>query len=274
VTGWAALHWFGVRWTDGLAADGSALPVPVLVPNHRLRERPDILISAEKFGPGTIRMIDDLPVTSPMRSVCFEARHAPSLLAAVRWLDITLASDLVSIAELSAYLPLLTAWTGVPQLREALDLADENVWSPMETEMRLLWTVTLGASRVVSNHPLFDLEGRFVGTPDLLDVDLGLIGEYDGALHLAGHQRAKDLRREGDLRRLGLEYVTMTVADRRDPQDFLQRTVDARRRARRLSGPRLWTIEPPPWWTPTTTVAARRALTAEQRARFLIRRAG
>jgi len=39
-------------------------------------------------------------------------------------------------------------------------------------------------------------------------------------LHLAGKQRAKDIRREGDLRAVGLEYVTMVSADLRDQSGF------------------------------------------------------
>ncbi|WGL53030.1 hypothetical protein P5P86_04205 [Nocardioides sp. BP30] len=268
VTGWAALHWLGAPWTEGVAADGSRHRVPILVPNHRTRSRPEVLITAERFRPGWIAEVDGLAITDALASVCFEARHAESLERAVRWLDIALSADLVSPETLAAYVPLLTAWTGVPQLREALALACENSWSPMETEMRLVWTLRLQRTAVVANHPVF-VDGRFVGTPDLLDVEAGVVGEYDGALHLEGHQRAKDIRREGVFRRIGLEYVTMTSADRHDPSEFVLRTWDAIRRASRRPGPRRWTIEPPPGWVDTTTVAARLALSTEQRARLL-----
>jgi hypothetical protein len=272
ITGWAALAWLRTRWADGTGADGRDLPVPILVPNHRTRDRPGVLISAEKIRPGEIRAVDGLPITSPLRSVCFEARHARSLTDAVRWLDIALAADHVSPQELAAYQKTLTAWTGVPRLREAIALADENSWSPMETEMRLQWVLGLGITTAVTNRPVFDASGSFVGTPDLIDLEAGVAGEYDGSLHLPGVQRAKDIRREGLFRRVGLEYVTMTAADRRDPADFLQRTLDAQARARHLT--RRWTVDPPAWWVPTTTVAARRALTTAQRERYVRRQAG
>ncbi|WP_017933032.1 hypothetical protein [Nocardioides sp. Iso805N] len=268
LTGWAALHWLGAPWTEGTAGDGSRLPVPILVPNHRTRSRPGVLITAERFRPGWIHDVDGLPITAALASVCFEARHAPSLEQAVRWLDIALAADLVSLETLAAYAPLLTAWTGVQQLRDAMALACENSWSPMETEMRLLWVLRLQRHSVVANHPVF-VDGRFIGTPDLLDVEAGVVGEYDGALHLEGQRRAMDIRREGIFRRVGLEYVMMTSADRRDPSDFLLRARDAIARAARQPGPRRWTIDPPPRWIATTTVAARLALSAEQRARLL-----
>lgn len=274
ITGWAALDWLGARWRGTQPGDGLDRQIPLLARNHRLSDRPGCFVTAESFRPREIYEVDGLSVTSPFRSACFEARYASDLVEAVRWLDLAASSDLASLDELATYSRTLGTWTGVPQLREALRLANENVWSPAETAMRLLWVTELGWTQVVANQPVFDLDGRFVATPDLLDPTSGVAGEYDGSLHLEGRQRAKDIRREGDLRRLGLEYVTMTAADLRDSSQFLQRSIDARQRAARSSGsPRRWTIEPPSWWTPTTTVAQRRALSAEQRRRFL-RRAG
>lgn len=272
ITGWAALDWMGARWRGGQVVDLTA-PVPILARNHRVKGRPGCYVSAEFFVPREVRQVDGLPVTSPCRSACFEARHAETLTDAVRWLDLVASADLASLDELAAYTMRLGPWTGMPQLREALALADENVWSPMETHMRIVWVTFLGLTDVVCNHPVFDLQGHFIGTPDLLDPASEVAAEYDGALHLDGRQRSKDIRREGDLRRCGLEYVTMTAADLPDPGAFIQRTVDAQRRAAHRPGPRQWTIDPPAWWTPTTTVAERRALTAAQRQRFL-RRAG
>lgn len=258
---------------DGLAG-GRELPVPLLVPNHRIRTQPGFTISAERMTPDDRFVADGLPVTSAVRALAFEMRYADSLVEAVKLMDLAAAADLVSREEARRYTEeYLSGWTGVDRCRQAVALADENCWSRMETEMRLHWLM-LGIRRILCNHPVFDLNGRHIGTPDLLDPEAGLLGEYDGAVHLEGKQRAKDLRREGAFRRVGLECVTMMAGDRRDPADFLQRTLDARRRGLAAAGePRRWTVEPPAWWTPTVTVAQRRALTAEQRARFLRRRA-
>ena len=180
-----------------------------------------------------------------------------------------LQTDRVSIAELAGHAVTLNGWYGVGQLREAIGLADENSWSPMEPEMRLHWQLDLGLAHPLCNHPVFDLAGNHIGTPDLLDVEAGVVGEYDGGLHLAGERRASDIQRESLFRRAGLEYVTMTSFDRRDPSQFLRRTREAQGRARRSRAERGWTVDPPPWWTPTVTVEQRRTLTADQRARFL-----
>ncbi|HVX55110.1 hypothetical protein [Nocardioides sp.] len=267
ITGWAALRWSGVGWYDD-----ATRPIPVVVPDHCLAPRAGLLISEEQLAPKDLTVVEELPCTTLPRAVCFEMRFAPDLRSAVRHLDLAAAADLVSIEEAWAYaMPYLCGWTGIDQCRRAIQLADENVWSPMETEMRLLWLIDLGMTRVRCNQPVFDLDGNFVGTPDLIDLEGGIAGEYDGALHLLRRRRDRDIAREAAFRRIGLEYVTMTAADRPDPTAFLQRTLDARQRARR--NPRRWTAEPPAWWVPTMTVAQRRALTEEQRRRWLPGRA-
>jgi len=273
VTGWAGLRWLGLRELDGTRG-GARLPVPLLVPNHRIRPQPGFTVSAERMTRADRDVVDGLPVTSAVRSLCFELRYAAGLVAAVTLMDLAAGADLVSRQEAWDYTAeFLGTWTGVEQCRQAIALADENSWSRMETEMRLLWG-EIGIRRILCNHPVFDLDGRHVGTPDLFDAEAGLVGEYDSELHLEGRRRAQDLRREGAFRRLGLEYVTMVTRDRDDPSDFLRRTLDARYRGLAAAHlPRRWTVVPPAWWTPTVTVTQRRALTDVQRSRFLRRRA-
>ncbi|MER7559928.1 hypothetical protein ABTZ46_23505 [Nocardioides sp. NPDC126508] len=274
ITGWAALAWQRVRWVDGCDTDGSELPVTILTPGSQARAQAGIEVSKERLLPRTRQILDGVMLTDPHRSTAFEVRRAATPLSAVRWLDLVAASDLISLTEMAAYAETLSGWTGIDHLRWAIALADENVWSPPETDLRLTFRVRMGIAGVVSNRPVFDLDGRHIGTPDILDLERGVVAEYDGALHLAGKQRAKDLRREGAFRRVGLEYVTMVAADRRDPTDFIRRAREARARARRTPvADREWTIDPPGWWTPTHTVELRRALTDGQRGRYLRPRA-
>ncbi|MEX0426774.1 hypothetical protein AB3X52_04005 [Nocardioides sp. DS6] len=273
VTGWAAFAWKGARWFDGFDPRGEPRPVPLAVLNHQVRTRPGLLICAERLRPDELYLHDGLRVTDPTRSVAFEMRYAADVRAAAACLDMAAYSDLVSIAGVARLAERLNGWTGIGQLRTAVGLADENSWSPAESDMRMTLRLDLGLTGLLCNHPVFDLDGRHLGTPDVIDPEAGVAWEYDGPLHLEGRQRAKDLRREAVFRRVGLEYVTMVGADRVDPGAFLQRSVDARRRAQRLPGPRQWTVEPPSWWTPTTTVAQRLALTDAQRQRFLRNRA-
>ena len=274
VTGWAALHWAGAGYFDGAGPGGQIRDVPLAVSNHDVRSQPGIRVTNERIGPRHLTTLDGLPITRHARSVGFEMRYARSFVEAVKVLDMAAAADLVSVREMWAYATAeLSGWTGVDQVRKAVGWADENSWSPMETEMRLVWMSQLRL-RPLCNHPVFDRDGRLVATPDLLDVEAGLFGEYDGDVHLDRRERSYDIRREAALRDLGLEGVTMIATDRRNIGAYLQRVREARSRARFLPpSERAWTVEPPAWWTPTVTVAQRRALDGWQRARYLRRSA-
>lgn len=267
VTGWAALHWLGGAWFEGTTTSGELRAVPLVAQRHLIAQD-GYSVSQEFLGPWEVMVVDGLPVTPPLRSVVFEMRYAAWLGAAVEALDMACYSDLVSLDEVAAYLAELGAVTGIPQARDALAEGDENSWSPREVMMRRVW-IQSGLSRPLCNTPVFTLDGRHVGTPDLFDPSSGLAGDYDGALHLAGDQRARDVRREGDFRGVGLEYVTMVAADARNSAHFTGRLLNAHARAVASTAPRRWSIEPPYWWTPTVTVEQRRNLDEWQRDRWL-----
>lgn len=276
VTGWAALRWMGVRWFDGVGPDGAPMPVSLVTAGDDIRPQAGIHVSAERLDPSELVVVDGVRVTIAFRSVCFEMRYAASVRAAVVWADMAMDADLVSRRELEDFVAAQSGWTGVPQCREALPLTNENSWSPRETShLRLLWVLDAGLPPPLCNVPIFDLSGRHIATPDILDEEAGVGGEYDGSLHLHGAQRARDVRREEALRSVGLEYFTVLAADARDREGVVRRMLATRARARfEAPSARLWTTAQPPWWIPTETVEQRRALTADQRERFLRRRAG
>jgi hypothetical protein len=271
VTGWAALHWLSCHWFDGLERDGATpRKVCLATGDIHVREQSGVAICEEKLDPRDLVVVDGLRITTALRSVLFEMRYAPTERLAVVALDMAMFSDAVSTAEVAVYAAAHTSWTGIPQARDAIPHSDENAWSPQEVLMRLTWTFDAGRPRPMCNVPIFDRAGRHLGTPDLLDPEAGIVGEYDGALHLLGHQRARDVRREHAFRSAGLEYVTMLAADNAEPSDFVRRVRGAYDRAKyEPESRREWTIVPPPWWIPTSTVADRRALDALQRERLL-----
>jgi hypothetical protein len=276
ITGWAALRWAGGRWFDGLAAGGRVVrPVVLATGGLNVRHQPGLRVCKEKLDPRDLTAIDDLRITTHVRSVCFEMRYAASVRDAVRVFDMAAFSDLVSLEEMSAYALAHAAWTGIPQCREALTLGEENSWSPAEVSMRIVWRVDAGLPRPLCNVPLFTLDGRHIGTPDLFDPVAGVVGEYDGSLHLEGPQRARDVRRAEAFRRVGLEYFTVLAPDLADRTLVVERMQSTRDRALWLpEGQRAWTLVSPPWWTPTLTVAQRRGLRGEQRRRLLRHRTG
>jgi hypothetical protein len=271
VTGWAGLRWMGGVWFDGRSEGGRRLrPVDLATADSSIRSTAEVTVSEERLNPTQLTAYAGLVVTTPARSLFFEMRHARGPLAAVVAADMAAYSDLVSGAEAREIASANPGWDGIGQMRDAVDAMDENAWSPAEVVMRTVWCGLAGLPRPLCNHPVFDLDGRHVGTPDLLDPVAGLVGEYDSALHLEGAQRARDVRREGLFRAMGLEYVTMLSADLARPEGFVTRLLQAHARAARMPvADRAWTIELPPWWVPTFTVEQRRALDDRQRARLL-----
>jgi hypothetical protein len=268
VTGWAALDWLGARWFDGTSNGVEPRDVPLVARRHLLTQ-PGFSVSQEFLDPEEIEVVDGLPITRAVRSVVFEMRRAANLGDAVVALDMACYSDLVSIAEVSAYVAQLGPVTGIQQARDALAEADENSWSPRESQMRGVWTRRAGLARPRCNAPVFTSDGRHVGTPDLVDPRLGLLGLYNGCDHLTLVGASFDRDQEAAYRDLGLEPVTMLATDWSDLDAFVGRVHQAARRARDQHDVRRWTLTPPRGWTPTATVEQRRALTADQRRRYL-----
>ena len=269
VTGWAGLRWLGGVWFDGLESDGlTPAPVPLAVgQNHPLHEQAGMCVSNAGVPPHHQIRVDGVRVTVALRSVTFEMRRAPTVLHAAKVFAQAAYSDLVSIDELIAFTEReLNAKTGVGTVREAIPLLTENAWSPMEVEMCHHWVDTARCPQPLFNVPVFDRRGRHVATPDLLDSATGVCGEYAGVVHLVREVRDHDVGREGVVRRLGLEPVTMISPDRFDPDAFAHRLHDAYARAARVpASERLWTTEQPRWWIDTSTVRRRRALSERQR---------
>lgn len=274
LTGWGAFAWQSVPWFDGLARDGSTpLPVPVSLGDRGTAvRRPGYVLCNDWLFTDDIVWVDGLPVTCAERAVSFIARRAPTTLAAVQAIDMAFAADVTDPERLWNHLLRLAGRPGIRRAREASVAARQNVWSPQETRMRLLWHGT-GRGRLLCNAPVFDLDGQHLFTPDLFDPVAGIAGEYEGAVHLQLTTRRRDLRREEAYRAHGIELVTMMSPDITDQRSFLGRLATAYERASARTGRRTWSLRQPPWWVDTSTVARRRALNELERRVWLRRRA-
>ncbi|RYB94580.1 hypothetical protein EUA93_09640 [Nocardioides oleivorans] len=274
VTGWAALWWLGGVWFTGVGSDGDLRPVPLAVGSgHRARPRAGLEISQEVVTPANLTRSGGVRLTGALWSVSYSMRKAASDEAAVVAFDMAAFNDLVSVAELRAFVDRhLVARQGVERVRRVLGFLDENCWSPMEPVLQLTWERELGVLPLM-NRPVFDQRGRFIGTPDAIDPAAGVYGMYDGGLHLAGSVRHRDIEKEAAYRSIGLEGATMMASDLADRSPFSRRLREAYGRASRLpSAERRWTIDPPRSWKDTTTVDARRALSTYDRERLLAHR--
>jgi hypothetical protein len=266
VTGWAGLRWLGGAWFDGMDGYGELYDVPLLARRDRAAP-PGAMISQEFLHPDQIVVVDTVPVTIAVRSVVYEMRYAGTIGDAVAALDMACYSDLVSIAEVAAYVAALGPVTGIRQARDAIALADENSWSPRETKMRGVWR-SVGLGVTLCNRPVFGRDGQHIGTPDLIQPELGLVGQYNGSEHISLVGTANDVKKDAAFRDVGLETVTMLVTDWSDLDGYTARLRAAARRAE-SSTERAWTLERPSWWSPTHSVALRRALDLRQRELYL-----
>jgi hypothetical protein len=269
VSGWAALRWLGGIWFDGTDSRGVRC-VTLALMDSSIRRQSGIEISEERLAPTQIRAHAGIRTTIAAYALLFEIRHSRTDGEAMIAADMAAYSDLVSRAELALLVSQCPGWIGIGRGRRAVGLMDENAWSPAEVTMRAIWMNEAGMPRPLANRPVFDSEGRLIGTPDLLDPVAGVAGEYDSELHLDHARRRLDREREERFRAAGLEPVTMVTGEIVDPWAFIARLHSAyTRAARRPASERRWTTEHPSWWTPTETVAQRRTLTEDQRATWL-----
>lgn len=269
VTGWAALRWLGGSWFDGTYA-GEELPVTIALMDSSIRAQAGIAISEERLDPTEIQASRGLRVTTAAYALLFEIRHAAFEDRAVVDADMAAYDDLVSRDELALLVARSRGWDGIGRGRAVVGLMEENAWSPSEVAMRAIWTGDAGLPCPLANRPVFDLHGRHVATPDLIDPSAGVVGEYDSELHLDRARRRRDLEREERYRAVGLEPVSMVTGELSGPWPFVARLRAAYARAARTpASARRWTLERPDWWVPTETVSQRRALSAQQQAVWL-----
>lgn len=271
-TGWAALHWQRARWFPGRTARGDPLPVPLAIGDRaHLARRTGVQLWRDWLFDGDIIDVDGLPITRPERSVCAAALRARSLEDTVRIICMAMADDLADLMEIGAYAARIRGRPHTRRLTAAIDLSDENVWSPQEVTMMMRWRGRRDGVRLLCNPPIFDLQGNHLLTPDLFDPAAAVIGQYEGIVHTDLKVRRRDLEAEEICRDLGLEVVSMVSADLRDMRSFDHRLAAAYGRAARRSRSAGWTLAQPHWWTDTSTVALRRSLDDESRRIWLRR---
>ncbi|GAB2773840.1 hypothetical protein GCM10027020_28920 [Nocardioides salsibiostraticola] len=253
VTGWSSLRMHGAQFFDGVAGNGTTrLPVPLSLANDGLRPNPATTHTRHRLEAHEVVTLWGVRCTSPDRALLDELRSIDDLVEQVIAIDMTLAAELTTIERFGHF---LRRSRGGDQYLVALGMAVEDSRSPMETRFRLVWERSAGWPRPLCNQAVFGLSGRLLGTPDLLDPHLGIIGEYDGAEHRSRQRHTQDIRRESDFRGAGLEYVAVVGADVYQPDRIVARMEAARSRARRYQPQ--WTLEPPHWFVSPRPLAER-----------------
>lgn len=251
LTGWASLFLQEATYLDGVAPDGrTRRPVPLALGRRgNIRGGSDVLLLRDPLESDEVIDVHGLPCTIAERAVFDEMRLAGDLSEAMVAVDMAALAELTSVQRVRAYATGHPGWRGVPLVHTALDLADENTWSPNETRSRKVWSVDAGLPRPLVNRPVFDLQGRLLGYPDLLDVASGLVAEYDGADHRRAARHSADVGREARFRAHGLEVTRITGPDLLVPGLVRARLLEARSRARwEPEAARRWTTRLPAGW--------------------------
>lgn len=222
IAGWAAAYVHGIDALDGLDDVTLApLPVPVLLPpgHHRADSVGIRYLQSRRLAQGVV--VEDVPVTSLLRTAFDLTRLAPDLTESVVVLDAFLGARRVKPDTLHRAVERLTGRRGVRQARRAVELARVGVRSTWETRLRMFALLEVGLTDLEPNRAVFGRAGELIGIPDLLAVDAGLALEYDGATwrsaRAAGHrdreQHREDNAREERLERAGLIVVRAEKSD-------------------------------------------------------------
>jgi hypothetical protein len=127
--------------------------------------------------------------------------------------DAAVGAGLTCADELRGYVARRRGARGIPAARTVADLVDGCAASPPESRLRFVWVVEAGLPRPLVNPSVVAEDGVFVGKPDLLGLDAGLVAEYDGAQHRDLRQHTADNAREEGFERLNLVVVRATALD-------------------------------------------------------------
>jgi hypothetical protein len=250
LAGWAAAYVHGVEQLDGRDPE-SLTDLPIVVNLGRDLGRADtqgVHYVRERLPAGDQQVRHDLCVTTPERTAFDGARWASDLVEAVVFLDQVCHALSVSPADLARrYLP-GGRWPDLERFRKALALAEPDSASPWETRLRMFYRLRARLPRPLVNRPVFDLDGNFLGIPDLFDPEAGLVTEFDGQDHRRRRQHQADNLREERLESANLVVCRVDSLDLRQPVPLIERLTarhaQARSRDRRRDR---WTIEQPLW---------------------------
>ena len=249
VTGWGACRMHRANFFDGLEPDGrTSIPVPLALGRRgNIRADSRVLLNYDLLARHEIAVACGVPVTRRERAVFDAMRFAPSVREATVALDMAVGAGLTSIERMTLYARDHAGWKHIEQVRAALSLAREHSRSPNEVRFRLVWELDAGLPRPEVNCPVHDRDGRLLGIADLIDIEAGLVAEFDGEDHRSRDRHTKDLAKDEAFRGVGLELTRVSGTDLRDRPLVVRRLRSARSRAKfEPEAVRRWVARPLP----------------------------
>jgi hypothetical protein len=244
VTGWAALRLLGGGYFDGVDRDGrTRLAIQIAANGDRLRAGPGVDVHRVAIDERDVVIRYGVRCARPERAVFDAVRWAPMLEERVVAIDLAAAAELTSCRRVCAFVMTHSEVHGRGLVIQALGWADEGAMSPQEVRLRLVWRRRFSWPPPLTNRAVLAVDGRRLGTPDLVDARLGIGAEFDGAEHRRSGRHRVDVRRLDDFQRAGLEIATFVGADIEDEELVVDRLRATAARAGRL--PRRWRLAAP-----------------------------
>ncbi len=194
VAGRGALSGYSAAELLGASCAPAGAPAEVVLP-HRLRSRPGLVTRQDEIPTDELQELDDLVVTTPVRTAYDLGRRAP-LVEAVVAVDALAHVHHFDLSELLVLARRHLGARGSSQLPQVVQLADRRAASPMETRIRLALRFG-GLPLPALQHPVGPYE------LDLAYPAVRIAVEYNGRDHLDPDRALRDLEREAYLTAAG-----------------------------------------------------------------------
>ena len=207
IGGHSAAAWHGAPFA------GVNDPVTVLRPSNVEWKGPrEVRVHRAELRPGDVDVIDDVPVSSPLRTAWDIAALEP-LGTAVASLDAMVRTGSVTTDQLTAMAENGTGRWGVAKVRRAVPLVDPRAESAPESRVRI--ALVLAGLDPVPQFEVF-ARGHFLARVDFGWPEQKVALEYEGAYHFDGVQIARDDDRYVRLIAAGWHVIRISAADLRD----------------------------------------------------------
>ena len=201
IGGQAAAIMHGTRWYDH--------DFVIEVFRHRTgcnKPTPDTRVHRTKLKDSDIMMIDDVCVTTPIRTAFDIGRIAPPWRGLGN-MDALQRATGFDIDELARFVAGKARQRGIRQVRVLIPLIDGGAESHPESWLRLLIIVN-GLPIPETQIEVFNEYGQLVARLDMGYRDLRIGIEYDGeAYHSSPEQLASDQERDAELKRLDWHII-------------------------------------------------------------------
>ncbi len=168
--------------------------------------------------------VDGLPIVTPARAA-LETALLSGVEGGLVTVDSGLRRRLFTVDDLERQAGLMRSWPGALPLQLVRRLADPLSESLAESRCRhLFWR--LGLPAPVSQHPVYDATGTFLGRVDFAWPEQRLVVEFDGAVKYDGLLRpgetanqavVREKRREDRIRAAGWTVIRLCWADLAQP---------------------------------------------------------